>query len=346
MRQFVYIGNFEPEHSTENEIAKAIVDAGHAVLPIQENQDKGKAFINAGLAAVMQKDLGVTPVVLWTRTTWDWTRLGLSTKEAFDLQRQMLDLCKEAGIPTVGYHLDRWWGLDRERLLFEDPFFEVQILCTADGGHQEQWEQIGVDHVWFPPAISVFETGKGVVQSKYRADVAFVGNWLPGYHPEWPHRRKLIRFLQSLNTQYDVKFWPPAHAPAIRGKDLRDLYASTKIVVGDSCLVPKADGTPATHYCSDRVPETLGRNAFLIHPDVQGVTWGQHEASMYDSDVHLATYPLYDFEALRHKISRYLDDDDHRFEMATAGYRETTANHTYTVRVRQLVELLEERNLL
>lgn len=338
---FVYVGNFDAPHSTENEIRKAIEDAGHTVTPIQENLLKGAAFPQAALAAGTSQDVGRQVVLLWTRTGWSWGERGIDTGKAHALQSSMLDFCRDIGVPSVGYHLDRWWGLSREHLLREEPFFTVDLLCTADGGHQPQFEAAGINHVWFPPAVSVFETRGGDYDPKYHSDVCFVGSWMPGYHQEWTHRRELVKHLQR---KWNATFWPPANANAVRGDALKNLYRSSRVVIGDSCLVPKPDGSPMTHYCSDRVPETLGRGGFLIHPEVEGITYGQD--SMYQYGRDLASWPLGDWDMLDDLIDYFVHDDRRRIEVAESGRATTKAHHTYTKRVEQLVDLLNERGML
>lgn len=348
MTTIVYLGNFDPPHSTENEVRKALIALGHDVLLVQENQPKAAAFPGAALAAKGCKDQGDKVVVLWTRTGWDWSYYGATEQQAHDRQTEMLMFCKAEGIPTVGYHLDRWWGLSREHLVHSEPFFRVDLLCTADGGHQAQWEAIGVNHVWFPPAVSKFECELGEVRREYHSDVCFVGSWRPGYHKEWTHRAKLVEFLTKLHRDsgLDVKLWPLAGAPAVRGESLRDLYASSRVVVGDSCLVPTADG-PMTRYCSDRVPETLGRGGFLLHPDVEGITGSADGGyTMYEDREHLVTWPLNDFAALRSLIEEYAMDDRRRISIAQWGADHTYRHHTYHNRMERLFEELEERNLL
>ena len=59
------------------------------------------------------------------------------------------------------------------------------------------------------------------------------------YHREWPQRQQLIKWAQRT---YGIQL--PALAgsgnPAIRGRDLQDLYASIDVVLGDSCLAGSA----------------------------------------------------------------------------------------------------------
>lgn len=91
-----------------------------------------------------------------------------------------------------------------------------------------------------------------------------------------------------------------------------------------------------THYASDRVPETLGRGGFLIHPAVEGVTDGSH----FTDGTHLVTWPLGDWDGLDDKIRYYLEHDTARRRIAAAGREHVLSHHTYSVRVRQLAALV------
>ena len=53
----------------------------------------------------------------------------------------------------------------------------------------------------------------------------------------------------------------------IRGKELNDLYATAKVVVGDTLC----KGFNYPYYFSDRLFETTGRGGFLIHPYIKGL---------------------------------------------------------------------------
>ena len=235
------IGNFGPAHSTENELCKAMRIRGWQVRTMQENQpDSWEGWRFDGPDR--------PDFILWTRT---W-------RGNDDQQRGCLASAREAAVPTVGYHLDRWWGLARQTEITGDrwPFFDVDLMFTADGAHQRLWADHGIDHVWAPPAVSSLECEPGTVSPKWASTVAFVGSW-GGYHPEWPHRMQLAQKVE----QAGGRLWPQRGRPAVRSHDLRDLYASVSVAVGDSCLVPTVAGDPMSRYCSDRVPETLGRGA-------------------------------------------------------------------------------------
>lgn len=321
MSRVAYIGNFGPEHSTENHVRQALESLGHEVHTFQENDLQWWVRASAGL-----RD-GVD-LVLWTRTK------SLSDEIPDALKRDVLDKCATWGIPTVGFHLDRWWGLARQHEIVEDPFFTVSTLVTADGGHDKEWADAGVNHVWMPPAVSEFECVPGTFDEAYASDVAFVGSW-GSYHPEWWAQRHAM--LERLREIYGDRFrcWPVDGQPAVRGKELRDLYASVKVVVGDSCLSPSVDGSPMERYWSDRIPETLGRGAFLVHPWVKGIDEGA-----FLPGIDLFVYELGNLDMLHSTIEWALEHPVERAMTASSGRDKVLRQHTYTVRMKDLWTLL------
>lgn len=314
--RIAYVGNFGPPHSTENHIKRALENNGHQVACYQEGE---------GLP-----DREIIPTfdfILWTRTK------SLAAPHA-DTMRMMIQASR-ANVPVIGYHLDIWWGLKREREIFEDPFFQVDLLVTADGGHEQQWADAGVVHYWMPPGVSRDETLPGMFRSDLTSPIAFVGSWDGGYHPESAHRHELVRWLKQ-NFTRDCAFWPQPGQHALRGNDLRDLYASVDIVVGDSCFA----GTGLKNYWSDRIPETLGRAGFLLHPHVDGM-----EDQGFTSHT-MACWDAFDWDALGTQIDHYLSKPDERTIIKAQGRELVLEHHTYERRMEQLVELLQDRHLI
>ena len=309
-----YIGNFEPEHSTENHVRAAWESQGHTIIRVQEGEQDAWEKLLDNIHAV--------DMILWTRTA------DLAAKVGHRTQWRMLAAAQQVGIPTVGFHLDRWWGLSREATVWEEPFFRCQYVITADGGHQAEFESVGVNHIWLPPAVSLPETELGKPVPEFQGQIAFVGSWRPGYHAEWTHRPELIQWLRDNYPQ--TKFWPRPNQPGIRGEDLRNLYASTDIVIGDSCLVGGA-----RRYWSDRIPETVGRGGFLIHPYVEGLE--EH----YNVGDHLWTWNVGDWEGLRDQIETALSSPDGRALTQERGRAHVRENHTYERRVSQIVDIVK-----
>lgn len=336
-----YIGNFEPEHSTENHVARALENNGHDVWIFQENDREG-AYSSVA------EQLDASPAfILWTRTGWDWDRLRPDVGAAGTNAeaRRMLRLAGVAGVPVVGYHLDIWWGLQRERQIQTEPFFEVDLLVTADGGHDDRWVEEGIRHAWLPPGVSLAETEPGTASDELRSPIAFVGSHDGGYHPEHQHRRELVRWLRQ-SYRRDCAFWPQPGQAAVRGQALRDLYASVDVIVGDSCFA----GSGLRNYWSDRIPETVGRGGLLVHPNVPGLDQHFFPATHDDPDSwehgHLLTWNAYDWDALDETISWALSEPEAARRIAERGRAHVREHHSYERRMEQLVDLLYSEHLL
>ena len=307
-----YIGNFEPPHSTENDIASALDRLGHEVVLYQEQDTHWPSLVDEIVA--LDIDL-----VIWTRTH------SLDRTDP-EIQRETIRKIREH-CPVIGYHLDLFWGLtarsDRERWVRELPFFqETDWVFTADGGNNHLWKDAGVNHYWLPPGIAGKNTEMvGTPSSKFRAEIGFVGSW-KDYHPEWPHRKQLVSLVQN---RYRRRFrsWE-GH---IRGQDLADLYASVPILIGDSCMIGPG------WYWSDRIPETLGRGGFLIHPDTPGLR--DHFPAHT-----LVTYPLRNFRELRDTIDHYLRQKTERETIAAAGKLHVIEHHTYERRMETVFKVV------
>jgi hypothetical protein len=324
--RILQIGNFEPEYSTENDLLHALLTLGHDVMKLQEQHQ------HLWEKAIRQIRVGHYDYVLWTTTE------GLAKQVDTRVQRQLQFVARQHAVPVYGYHLDRWWGLKRWMRVLDEPFFRSDRVYTADGHHAEFWHYAGVEHECRYPAISGRWLGRGNVRPEYECDIAFVGNWRDYGHTEWAHRPQLVRWLQR-NYPDRVKFIPFEGQLAIRGRELNDVYASAKVVVGDSCLVPGADGKPMTRYTSDRVPETLGRGGLLIHPEVDGVTYdkgGIAGLSSYVPGEHLLTWELGNWAMLQEMIEWALSHPDENEEIREAAVKHVADLHTYTKRMESI----------
>lgn len=323
-----YIGNFEPEHSTENHVRQAAERVGHTVVPLQENTRETWAELQA-----LERGGSVPDVVLWTRTGWDWPACaGWTWEEATGQQAAAMEHLAALGIPTIGFHLDRWWGLDRTGQIYDEPFFRVDLLCTADGGHVLCWAEADVNHFWLPPGVLLAECEREPRPNFKCEPVIWMGSW-QHYHAEWlPYRRQLIRTVKGRHRN---RFGLYPRRQGIRGQGLTDLYATAKVVVGDSCL---AGGI--THYWSDRIPETLGRGGVLVHPAVVGIE------GHYTPGEHLLTYELDDWDGLLEQIDWALTNPAEADEMRAAGREHVMAHHTYEVRIEQALAEARHQDLL
>jgi hypothetical protein len=324
------LGNLEPEFSTENEFRDGYERNGADVFVYQEG--------DAEAMRDLIDDLRTNPpdFVHWTRTK------GLADRLGDAVQWEMLRTAGRAGVPVVGPHLDIWIGFERESQIETDPYFRgVDLMLTADGGHQEAWQHYGVNHRWLLPAISERWLGLGTPQEKYRSKIAFTGSWQGGYHPEAEHRHQLVAWLQETYGD-DVRFYPKKGQHAIRGRELNDLYASVDVVVGDSAVLPGKG-----RYVSDRIPETAGRGGPLLHPWVEGVTADENDPFYY---AVVAGWEAGDWSRLKelidNEIGAYPAGDPMWAHYRQGFVDAIAAGQTYTHRCREIVEIMNEEGLL
>ena len=327
----VYCGNYG-EHNTESHVARALEYNGHEVIRVQENTPTSFDSIT--------QECGDVDFVLWTRTGWDWNHVfGSKDGDAIAHARQyrMLDWLRRRHIPSVAFHLDRWVDLDREYQLATEPFFSCDLVITADGGNDDRFKALGINHYWMPPGVSRAECEPGMFRDEFHSKLAFVGSWQGHYHKEHQHRFELVEWLRK-NFRRDCAFWPKEGQPAVRGAALRDLYASVDVVIGDSCFAgsPKGD-----YYWSDRIPETLGRGGYLLHPDVVGLS------DHYPVPMGPVTWEAGDWDHLGSLVESSLALPASERQAINRLNRQWVIEHdTYEVRVQQLVDLLTERELL
>lgn len=327
MLTWLFIGNFDHAHCTEVHVAASLEALGCTVIRAQENRTT--------LAQIVELVQGAD-LLLYTRT-WNQTREWQCGGGDF------LAFLDALPIPSVSFHLDLYAGLKRGDGLREDPFWRTKYVFSADGGSEEFFRRHGVNHFWLRPGV--FHGGCYLAEPRedLRTEVGFVGNsgrHPEGYHPEWPYRGRLVNWLQQT---YGRRFrkWPVPSQPAIREHDLNQLYASTKIVVGDSLVLgPEDKRQPAfTHrnYFSDRPYETLGRGGFLIMPRIAGLTDELRE------NVHLVYYDFGDFAGLRRLIDYYLRVEHEREAIRIAGHTFVRENCTYIHRMREMLGVIAER---
>lgn len=310
-----YLGNFGPSHSTETHIAASLEALGHEVIRVQEGSmpalDVGR------ITKIEAPDL-----FLWTQT------LSLAEQMGNRADRLAMLRLIETVCPTAGFHLDRWWGLSRETRVRVEPFFRVNHLFTADGGHEEEWKSQGINHHWLPPGVYHEEAHDGTPREEFTARVAFVGSWQGYGHKEHaPARQAMIAGLEA-RYKNDFRAFPYLGQPRVVYPDLNDLYASVEVVVGDSCLSPASNGEPIGYYWSDRIPETTGRGGLLVHPYVHGLP--QYHPS-------LPVWDLGDLETLYHAVDQFLDDPTGRELARMQVADETRENNTYKVRMERLL---------
>jgi spore maturation protein CgeB len=225
---------------------------------------------------------------------------------------------KDTGIPVITWTFDLFWGLDREDWIGKDPMFKSDLVLSPDGGNDKRFKEAGVNHVCLRQAIFDNFCFKGTKRDDYEYDVIFVGC----ENKQWFYRSELCEFL---NSQYPKFRWfGRRNTLEIRGKELNDLYASAKVVVGDSVFSP--------YYWSNRIYETLGRGGFLIHPEIPGLN------EEYEPYKHYIPYKMGDWRGLKEKIDYFIRKPLERKKIADEALQYTKINHTLTNRCQNLLK--------
>lgn len=307
-----FVGNFYVSYTSETHHANTLESLGHTVHRLQE----GKATAEQIFLYGEKSDL-----VVFIHTH------GWKTPGKTELWK-VLDWLKDKNVPTITYHLDLWFGLNRQKDLEEDKFYSsIGHFFTVDKKMADWFnENTSVKGHYLQAAVyepECYEDNKaGLVN-----DVIFVGS--RGYHPEWQYRPQLIDWLKK---SYGDKFkhFGNDGLGVVRGEALNQLYGSSKVVVGDTlCL-----NFDYPYYWSDRVYETMGRGGFIIHPYIEGME--EH----FEDGKHLIFYEYGDFNDLNFKINYYLENDTEREAIRKAGFEHVKKNHTYTNRWRTIISEL------
>lgn len=319
--KILFIGNFDgADYTTENHHKRTYEKLGHTVIPFQENKSSCAAVLEA-FADISDEE---NVALCWTHTH----NFRFDTPENIAF---MLDNLKAFGVPTYGYHLDLWLGLEREKDLHSDPYWGIQYFFTVDK-LMADWLNKNTKTKGFYLPAGVLEDECYMAKPDYKRfphEIIFTG--AKGYHHEYNYRPQLIEWLQKTYGNMFAHYGGGGK-PVQRGDDLNVLYASAKIVVGDT-LCKNFD---YPFYFSDRAFEVPGRGGFMIFPIIRGIEM------MYDPFKELILYKYNDFNDLEKKINWYLEHDNDREKVRLAGHNRAKSSHNYTVRLTQLLETLEK----
>lgn len=300
------LGNFNVPYSTESHLAWTWEHMGHSVIRLQEDRTSTDAVVTA----CREHDAKLFMYV----HTHGWNTPGTMSLD------QMIETIKSLGVRTCSFHLDRYWGLNvsdkREDRVGQHAFFHTDTVFTADGGNDDRFRARGVNHVWLPPAVVEYGCYFGKPQPGI-PPVIFTG--AEGYHPEYSFRPYVV---QRLRATYGAQF---RQCQGYREAELNNLYASTRVVAGDSCF----GGSP--YYWSDRVPEVCGRGGFLIFPETPGL-----------NIPGLVTYIPQNADDLIAKINHYLRDEnqDERIRRTAQAHEHVKQYETYTNRMRDVLTVM------
>lgn len=311
MAKIAFLGNFRVDYTSESHHCKTLESLGHQVFRLQESEVDTKTVYDTASKC----DLFV-----WVHTH------GWVTRGKYGME-EVLRRLKLKNIPTMTYHLDLWFGLQRQKDLSRDAVYtDIDHFFTVDRQMADWFNKNTKVKGHYLPA-GVFDQECTYDPQRLVNEVVFVGT--RRYHQEWEYRPKLIQWLER-TYKSSFKHYGIGGLKSVRGADLNHLYASTKVVVGDSlCL-----NFDYPDYWSDRIYETLGRGGFLIHPLVPGL-----DKEFKDKE-HVVFYKYNDFKQLKSLIDYYLSHDLEREKIRQAGHEFVKNNYTYKHRWQTILKEL------
>lgn len=298
----LYLGVFERTYDTEVYIANSLESLGHTVVRCPMVQ----ATIHE-MREVLDKEK--PDFILFSK---GWFKQN---------NEDMIQFFKNSGYLTVGWFFDLAWGTMREGHIYQHMAFRADIVCTTDGGHDKEFNRASINHYTLRQGI--YEPEAYMATPEEAEDIVFVGTSVHEHYFSWSHRGELLKWLAAT---YGEKFKWYGKDDGIRNDKLNTLYASTKIVVGDSVYSP--------NYWSNRLYETIGRGGFLIFPEIPGL---ENEFTPYK---HFIPYKVGRWDELKEKIDYYLAHPKERRAIQKAGFEHCKKHHTYAKRCERLIEIV------
>jgi hypothetical protein len=311
--RIAFLGNFNVPFTSESHYAATLEKMGHKVIRLQEPMVTTDRVYQVAIEC---------DIFFWVHTHgWDLKGNRTMTEVLRRLERK--------GIPSVAYHLDLYMGLRRWNEYHDHEYFKVKHFFTVDK-LMADWLNENTNTIghYLPAGVFESECYMALPEPRFDFDVVFVGS--RRYHPEWQYRPKLIQFLEQTYGKRFAHFGNDGKH-VVRGDELNRVYASAKVVVGDTLCI---DFT-YPHYWSDRIYETTGRGGMIVHPFIQGID------TQFEDGKEVVFYQYGDMKDLKTKIDQLLKDADYREKIRSAGHERTKRDHTYTNRLQTIIETVK-----
>jgi hypothetical protein len=306
--RIAFLGNFAVPYSSETHHAKSLETLGHEVIRLQEP--------STAVSVITEQALRCDAFV-WIHTHgWDTPGIDFA-----------LSAIKNAGIPTLTYHLDLWWGLQRQKDVRSSVYWDLDHFFTVDK-KMADWltDNTPVKGHFLPAGVFDEECFISTEPSPFANDVIFVGS--RGYHPEWPWRPKLIDWLRDTYGPRFTHIGGDGDSGTLRGPALNAAYSGSKVAVGDTlCL-----GFDYPWYASDRLFEAPGRGGFQLFPRIKGIP------ELFDGTMMF--FDFGDFDGLKDLIDYYLEHDQGREALRTMCHEHVKTHHTYVQRWETILETI------
>lgn len=136
IKKILFIGNFSIDYCTEVHHKKTFEKLGIEVIAVQENKTNYEEIFNK----LISDDIDM----IYHTHTHGWE---------IDRIEDIYKLAKKMNIPTVGYHLDLWKGIQREADLETDPYWNIEYFFTVDKLFVADLEKKGIKAHYLPAGV-------------------------------------------------------------------------------------------------------------------------------------------------------------------------------------------------
>jgi len=227
------------------------------------------------------------------------------------------------------------------------PYVQASdIFFTMSEGLLDKFKKLNPNIFWLTQAFepSFFQIGSIEPEDvkTFSADVSFVGNL--GSKPQYLPRKKYLE--RVINEGFHLKWWGPkiprklSTIPLIFGK-LGSTYGGKFIWGSEYAKVAQLskiflafDAHPHIRKSmSARMYTAVGCGAFYLCQHVDGIE------EVLEPDKEIVTFRSED--EMIDKINFYLPKEDLRRTIAEAGRNKVLQEHTYEVRIRQMLEIVQ-----
>ncbi|MEM9854047.1 MAG: glycosyltransferase [Pseudomonadota bacterium] len=238
----------------------------------------------------------------------------------------------ETSAPLILWYPDPVWSFRRhmflnaayDMLFFKDPYL-VHMLRS----------KLGARVFYMPECYSPTSLDPAMgapLEAQWQADICIAGN-LYAYR---------VAFFEQLADR-DLKIWGPPAPTWLRTRGLQDKIQNRYVAHDDKVsafrgakIVLNTLNPSEIWGTNVRTFEACGAGAFQI------VDWRPGLGALFEIGKEVEIFT--DQDDLRSKINRYLAAPEERAAIAQAGQARAARDHTYAVRLAQLLDVVEGRS--
>ncbi len=252
------------------------------------------------------------------------------------ITQKCLEILRAGGLKTAFWFVENYRHLDYWRNIF--PHYDY-LFVIQKGEFITHIKETMRKPVHYLPLAASPDTHRPLELTEdeimeYGSDVSFVG---AGYR----NRREFFTGI----IDYDLKIWGnewDLHSPLgrfiqregrrISTEDIVKIFNASKININLHSSAVHSGVDPFGDFINPRTFEIAASKAFQL------VDMRESLSEFFDIGKEIETFKS--LNELRKKIDYYLSHPEERFEIAEAGYRRVVENHTYEIRLEEMIDFI------